>query len=348
MELASRSFPLGAQAYEYIEPATRMVAKLFEQNPYLVTLPKVASEDSVLYHTLENIPGIKFKDGKIVLKIGTNVYKQGMAKLDKAFNNPTKKNLEHYSMNAPFLEKYLQIIKKFKSKNPYISLIGPFSISQLLLSAAEEQVLADKSYRKLFIQSVAIKALWIIEKIKEVNPEATPIIVLEEPYFSRFGLIKRNNEDITVDIVINMFSRVIEKIKSVGAKVAIHSPEKCDWQIPISAGVDIISFDAYNNPNNLSIIPEKITEFLQKGGLINWAIVPTMTEAMVKSLNVEYIMKRLVATMQGLMLAGVPEKLVYNSALVSIQGDVDSLPVIFAEKAVILVSQLAKKIPTKI
>ena len=51
--------------------------------------------------------------------------------------------------------------------------------------------------------------------------------------------------------------------------------------------------------------------------------------------------------MQGLINAGVSENYVYNSALVSIQGNVDKLPIIFAEKAIILASQLAQRIPLK-
>ena len=68
---------------------------------------------------------------------------------------------------------------------------------------------------------------------------------------------------------------------------------------------------------------------------------------MVKGLNIDYVEKRLFATMEGLIIAGVPETMVYNSALVSVQGDVDKLPLIFAEKALILSLQLAKRIPIK-
>ena len=68
---------------------------------------------------------------------------------------------------------------------------------------------------------------------------------------------------------------------------------------------------------------------------------------MVQSLNVETVMKRLFATMQGLVISGVLENDVYNSALVSVQGNIDKLPVVFAEKALIISSQLSKRIPTK-
>lgn len=345
MKLSSRCIPLGALPYENVESATKMMAKLFDKMPYLALLPKIEDEASVLKQTLENIPGIEFKNKRVYLKAGTKSYANALLQLDKAFNSPDKENLEPYSVNSAFLEKYLQIIKKFKSPNAVINLTGPFTISQILINAAEEQMLADKSYRKLFIQSVCIKALWIIQKIKEVSPSTVPLIILEEPMLGQLGNIKRENEEITIDLVTNMFAKVIEKIKAEGALVGIQCMGKCDWKIPINAGVDLISFDAYNNPNNLCIIPEKIIEFLERGGKINWGIVPAMSEAIIKSSNIDYLFNRFTATLEGLILAGVPERMVYNSSFVSIQGDVDKLPIIFAEKAIILANQLAKRIP---
>ena len=213
MNLSSKCFPLGALSYENVESTTRMVVKLFEKNPFLAFLPNVSEDDNVIRRTLENIPGIRFKDDNVVLKVGTNSYEQNLKKLDKAYNSPTLENLEPYAIEAPFLDKYLHIIKKFKSPNAYINLLGPFTISQMLQSAAEEQLLVDKSYRKLFIQAVCVKALWVIAKIKEFNPSTTPIVILEEPLFCRFGDLKRENEEITVELVTNLFSRVVEKIK---------------------------------------------------------------------------------------------------------------------------------------
>ena len=171
--------------------------------------------------------------------------------------------------------------------------------------------------------------------------------MFEEPLLAQLGDIKRNNEDVTIELVTTLFSRVFEKLHEAGALVGVQCLDKCDWKIPINAGVDLISFDAYNNPNNLNIMPELIVEFIARGGKINWGIVPVMNEAMVKSLNIEYLTQRLLSTMEGLILAGVPEDFVYSSAMVSLQGDVDKLPILFAEKAVILATQLAKRIPAK-
>lgn len=347
MKLATRCIPLGSLPYDNIEAVTRMAAKLFDKMPFVAVLPKISEEDTLINRTLEKLPGIKIEGKKVLINTGSNHYKQNLSKLEKAFNHPTLDNLEPFAINSPFLEKYFQMIKKFKSPNAIINFLGPFSISQILMNAAEEQMLTDKSFRKLFIQSICVKALWVINKIHQINHETVPIIMLEEPLYSQLGNLKRENEDITVDLVTGMFTKVVEKLKDAGAIVGVQCMDKCDWKIPINAGIDIISFDAYNNPNNLCIIPEQVTEFIARGGKINWGIVPVMNETIVKSLNIDHVSHRLFSTMEGLILAGVPANYVYNSALVSVQGSVEKLPLIFAEKAIILATQLAKRIPIK-
>ena len=347
MKLSTKYIPMGALPYENIDATVRMAAKLFDKIPYLPMLPKISEEETITNITLQNLPGVKIKDKKITLKVASTNYKNGLTKLDKAFNNPVRDNLEVFKIESAFMEKYFQMIKKFKPEVAIINLLGPFTISQILMTVAEEQMLVDKSFRKLFIQSVCVKALWAIDKIKNSNPDTKPLIILEEPLLGRLGDIKRENEEITIDLVTSLFARVIEKIKEHDAYVGVHCQGKCDWKIPINAGVDLISFDAFNNPNNLCIIPEQIIEFVSRGGKINWGIVPTEPESLVKSINAEYVLKRLLATMEGLVVAGVPEKFVYNSALVSVQGSTEKLPLIFAEKALILSTQIAKQIPHK-
>ena len=69
-------------------------------------------------------------------------------------------------------------------------------ISQILENVAEEEMLVDKTYRKLFIQAVCVKALWVIAKIKEISPDTKLLVILEEPTLGTLGEIKRENEEI--------------------------------------------------------------------------------------------------------------------------------------------------------
>ena len=86
---------------------------------------------------------------------------------------------------------------------------------------------------------------------------------------------------------------------------------------------------------------------MRGGGIINWGIVPVKNENLIKSLSVEKLYDRFIDTISTLIIDGVDEKLIYNNAMVSIQGDLENLPLFFAEKALILSTQLAKRIPFK-
>ena len=83
--------------------------------------------------------------------------------------------------------------------------------------------------------------MWIIHKIKKLSPETRPLIILEEPLLYKIGDIKRENEDVTRDVIINMFSKVISKIHEYEGFVGIQCFEKCDWKIHIDLSLIQIS-----------------------------------------------------------------------------------------------------------
>ena len=342
-----RCLPVGDLPYTTDKAVTRMMVKLFENVPYLANLPEASPYESLLKRTLLNTPGIYVKDKKFIFDDEEPNIKQKLLLMDSAFNNPLSENLEYYCFSAFFLNKYLQILDRIKPEVTVVNLVGPFTISQKLTNNEGSQLLADRFYRKIIIQTVSIKAMWIINKIKEVSPETKPLIMLEEPLLYKVGDVKRENEDVTRELIINIMSKVISKIQDFGADVGVQCFEKCDWKLPIEAGVNLISFDAYNNPNNLNIIPEQVNEFLARGGRINWAIVPVKNETLVKSLSTDSVYNRFIKTIEGLIVAGTSEKLTYNRSLVSVTGNVNHLPLIFAEKALMLANQLAKRIPVK-
>ena len=345
MKLNLRCLPVGDLPYTDIKLTTRLTVKIFEACPFLAVMPNAAPGDSVLRRTLENLPGVTFQDNRIVFQPDNDEFRQQLLTLDYVYNNPSAEGFEQYKMAPYFWEKYEQILTRIKPVETVVNILGPFSLSQILSTEADFQLLEDRCYRKLVIQSVTVKALWVINKIKQLSPETTPIIILDDPLINRVGDVKRQYEAVNRDIIVNMYSKVVERIKDTGSAVGVQCFEKCDWKIPIDANVDIISFNAYSYPNNLNIIAEKVNTFLAAGGRINWAIVPVINETMVKSLTLDYVERRFRKAVEGMINSGVSPKLAYNRSMVSIQGNIDKLPIIFAEKALILANQLSKKIP---
>ena len=342
-----RCLPVGNIPYDTESAATKMMVKLFEDLPFLANMPLASKEDSIINRTLFNLPGIKNSGKKILFDEDANNLKSYLIGLDAIYNESVPQKLEKYNFDTYFLKRYLQIVEKIKPRETVVNLIGPFSIALSIVKNDGSAFITDKFYRKYIIQALAARALWIIQKIKEVSADTRPVIIFEEPLLYKIGETIRNSEDVKRDTIVNLLAKVIQKIQTTGALVGIQCFEKCDWKIPIEAGVNIISFDAYNNPNNLHIMTEQINEFLAKGGRINWGIVPVQNESLVKDLSVDKIFDRLIKTFESLVNAGASQKLVYNHAMVSINGNIDNLSIIFAEKALIMATQLAKKIPVK-
>lgn len=344
MNLSSKFLPYGSLPYENLKFATAAMAKLFQEIPYLPDLPAISANESIRTRTLSCLPGVVIKNDQLKINIGTSEYQTVLMALNETYLSPTLNNLNVFGIKSEFSEKYYHMIKKFKSPYAVIHLLGPLTLSQILTDSVGEHTIFDKSFRKLFVQAVTVKALWTIETIKSANKNTIPIIIFEEPALGKIGDLKRENSDFSNELLINLYSKIFEKIKGKDTIVGIQCFEKCDWSIPINAGVDLISFDAYNKPNNLNIISELIEGFLKKGGIINWAIVPVETEKLVKNMTTEDLVKRLKATMSGLVDAGVPPELVYKLSTVSLNGNLSHLPVFFAEKAMVTVKQVASRL----
>ena len=348
MNLNFKNMPNGSLPYDNVQSCKKMVLRLYDKFPFLPELPLINPDDTTVKRTLYNLPCLKEKDGRLFLPENNNDRLEvALMHFDNVYNSESLKDFERYAFESPFMEIFEAMLEKFQPQNTVLHLLGPFSFANMIFNRKPSEMLTDRNYRKYVIQAITLKALWFIYKVKSISPKTTPVIMFNENLLYKFGTLKRVNENITNDTVITFFSKVFEKVKKTGALVGVQSFEKCNWQLIFDTGLaDVISYDAYNNPNNLSILAKSVNKFLSKGGYINWAITPVMSENAIRSLNIELIYNRLISTVENLASAGVSADLLYKNLTVSVQGDLTNYPILFAEKALMLTEQLSKKIPT--
>jgi len=79
--------------------------------------------------------------------------------------------------------------------------------------------------------------------------------------------------------VVNLLEEVLAGLSGLKG---VHCCGNTDWSILLSTSVDIISFDAYNYAQSLSLYPTEVKGFLERGGSIAWGIVPNEEEALAK------------------------------------------------------------------
>ena len=347
MNLDFRNLPTGNLPYNDIQLCKQMMLRLYEKIPFLPELPLLDSNDTLFNRTFSNIPSIMVKDGKIILPdINDNQFTLAMLHLDSAYESDNVSYLDKYGTETPYFNLYVEIIKKIKPNYTIINLMGAFTFANSVFNRNASSLLTDRMYRRFIVEAITIKALWFINKIKEAYPSIKPIIIFEENFLYKFGTLKRTNDSITKETVTTILSKIFQRVKKAGGYVCVQSFEKCNWQLIFESGnVDMVSFDAYNNPSNLSIIAGDVSRFLQKGGYINWGIVPVMNENAIRSLNIDKLYDKFTSTLEDLASCGVSMDLLYKNSTISVQGNLSKYPILFAEKALIMANQLSKKIP---
>ena len=347
MKLNFKNLPIANLPYEDITPCKHMMLRLYENIPFLAELPKMDKNDTILNRTIENIPGLKYKEKKLIIEDSTtSSFMKSAKELDKITNLIEEGDLAAYSSSSPFWTMYTEMLKRIRPKYTIVRLIGPYSLADAIFNISTHTLLHDKDYRKYIIQAVTVKALWFLNKIKSFSPNTKPIILFEEEHLHKLSSLKRNYDDITNDMITMTFSKVFQKIQKNGGLVGVQSFEKCNWQIILDSNVDLISFDAYNNPRSLNIIAEKLQKFLAKGGIVNWGIVPAKNENSIRILNLDTMQKIFTKAIENLANDGVSLDMLYQNSTVSVQTNLSNIPILFAEKAMMIANQLGKKMPS--
>jgi len=92
-------------------------------------------------------------------------------------------------------------------------------------------------------------------------------------------------------MVIEDLNCIFSSILSEKALAGIHSCEAVDWSLVMETHVQILSLDAYRFGDSLIPYAAQLRQFLERGGIIAWGIVPTLDDPFKES--VASLQKRL-------------------------------------------------------
>jgi methionine synthase II (cobalamin-independent) len=109
----------------------------------------------------------------------------------------------------------------------------------------------------------------------------------------------------------------------------------------LSTHLDILSFDAYDYLETLSLYPKDLKAFLERGGILAWGIVPT-SEAVLKE-DAQSLVKRFKEGVERLSKKGIDPILLQRTIITPSCGTA-SLPIPLAEKVCELTAEVSKRL----
>jgi methionine synthase II (cobalamin-independent) len=239
-------------------------------------------------------------------------------------------------VDAIAFEPFLELAKKSKFAKGQIT--GPFTLAAALTDKNGRCAIYDATLREVIVKTLALKALWQVEKIKAAG--AVPIIFIDEPSVSQLG----TSAFLTVssEMVVAMIKEVSDIIKENGGLSAVHCCGKCDWAVIFDTGVDIINLDAYSFAQNLSFCDT--AAFLERGGKIAWGIVPTLDRAALEKANLPHLVEIFQRDVKYLTEKGIDEKIIIDNSLITPSCGAGALSEELAQKALRLTCELSAKL----
>jgi hypothetical protein len=214
---------------------------------------------------------------------------------------------------------------------------GPISWGLVVTDRSRRPLLYDEILADAIAKHLRLKATWQEQQLKTVTPQT--IIFVDEPYMSSFGSgFVSLHRDQVVTLLEEVFSG-IEGLKGV------HCCANTDWSVLLDTSVDILNLDAYEYAESLSLYPEAVSAFLERGGVIAWGIVPAGPA--IEGETADSLVDRLHQAMDLLVRKGVSFDKLLATGLVTPSCGAGSLDPHTAERVLELTAEVSAQMRSR-
>ena len=339
---------IGSLPHMDVENALSLVEKNFKSIPFWPQLTKLDKNEDMILQFLENMPSFFVDETteKTYLETESDKFfediEQFFMDYEEITSDISADIIEKYAISpikTRSFKRFIEIIEHTKPAYAKGQIVGPFTLATTLVDKSGKCAFYDETLREIIVKTLAIKALWQIKQIKSVSPDTVPIIFIDEPSISQLGTSAFLT--ISQDEVLDMIKEISDSIKANGGMSAIHCCGKCDWLVPLKAGVDIINLDAYAYSQNLSVFHKEVKKFLENGGKIAWGVVPTLDKNAIAKISLSELISVFEQAVKYLTKKGIDEKLIITNSMITPSCGAGSLDVELAEKAMTLTKQLS-------
>jgi methionine synthase II (cobalamin-independent) len=287
----------------------------------------------------EGFPSLRWNEREQRVWVETSI---GFDKeIEKFYQHLEKGELDPFKMTEDFA-RGLRILKDLSSEKNrkeirYIKgqITGPVTFGLALIDQEGKPIFYDPTLREILIKHLSLKARWMEKRFNDLFPGIPTILFFDEPSLSSFGsaFSSLNRED-----VIHSLNECFDAVKGLKG---VHCCGNTDWSVLLSTNLDLLSFDAYEYLETLSLYPKELRFFLERGGILAWGIIPT-SEAILKE-DAQGLVKRLNEGMETFSKKGI-DPILLQRAIITPSCGAASLPIPLAERVCELTAEVSKRL----
>ncbi len=188
-------------------------------------------------------------------------------------------------------------------------LSGPLTVGFQLTGPDKRACYYDPQLRDILVKNLALHAIWQVRTLKQFGLPV--IMIVDDPGLYAYGLsthVTLSREEIIADL-----NAVYSGIQAQGAAAGAHVCAGMDWTVLFDTQVEIVNFDAYEYFDSMKVYANRLKDFLERGGVLSWGIVPTSQKILDET--PESLLSRLDGYLDELAERGVPRSLVLQQSL---------------------------------
>ena len=266
------------------------------------------------------------------------------ADLEKFYENYLADNLDYFRIGPLFsrgLYEMERILREPGRPRPRCfknQVTGPITVGLGRVDENKRSVYYNEMLRDVIVKGTEMKARWLLNRFKFLG--CPQICFIDEPILSAFG--SSTYVSVQRPDVVQALNAVVEAVHREGGLAGVHCCGNTEWTILIDAGVDIISFDAFDYGETIAYYPDQVKDYLKKGGILAWGIVPTSMK--IADETPDALCLKLRKLVSDWTARGLSESLLWESCLVTPSCGTGSLPEALSERVFATLCQVSLKL----
>lgn len=292
---------MGIMPHTDIERALTVALSL--DIPFWPQLPKVSYFEDMYVQALENFPGARIDtENRKIMFDRSLFYEELPSYFQKAEDPYTFRLTEGYSLIYHlFLEQDLSRFPAIRGQ-----MISPISLGLKIVDEDRKPIIYHDEVREVLFDFIQKKVNRQYEELKTKNPNA--FVWVDDPGLELIFTAFSGYTEVQAREDLNRFLQGLE------GPAGLHLCAKPDWDFLLKSKLDVLSFDSFSCGAVIVNYPSLI-QFLEKGAVISWGIVPTYTGLLERE-TLQSLKERLEVFWEDLSKKGVDrEKLLRQSFL---------------------------------
>lgn len=295
----------------YLRPKTAVDTMLrhLRRIPYWPQLPAMGFEENMYAQFATHLPGINIDAHGKRISVDLGSYDP-----ERFYEAVLGDNFHFFEYPRSCFHGLYELLEEWKLPGDVLFLkgqvTGPISMGLQIFDQDGKSVLYDEAYYEIVRKNLNMLMRQQEFILREKFPRT--IMFMDEPSLS---LVGTPFAAVSKESVVSSINEVFEGVRSVKG---LHCCGNTDWPMVLSTNIDILSFDAYNYGYTISLYPDEVRRFLDRGGSIAWGIVPNDEERL-RGETPAKLVERLEREMASLSSRGISHGQIMRSSLITPQ-----------------------------